>query len=147
MSLRGAQRRSNLRSTNTKIEHRLHGLRRFSLIFVTAYGGGKNVGARCSVHLRSQKNRSVRVKIRRGGSRAASTPRHVCVLACRGKSNPCQVSMIRRDAQIGRLYRVAMRFSLPISFRLACRAYQKVKYRHDTIARAVTISAFLGVLA
>ncbi len=35
MSLRGAQRRSNLRSTNTKIEHRLHGLRRFSLIFVT----------------------------------------------------------------------------------------------------------------
>ncbi len=37
------------------------------------FRGWKTVGARCSVPLRNQKNRLVRAKMRRGGSRAAPT--------------------------------------------------------------------------
>ena len=87
------------------------------MVYVTAQGGEKNVGARCSVPLRSQKNRSIRVKIRRGGSRAAPTPR--LYFGLQGEIKSLSSSMIRRDTQIGRLYEVNQNMFFPADFILS----------------------------
>ena len=67
---------------------------RWTQIFVTDQGGGKTVGARCSVPLRNQKN-----ALKSVGAAREPPLRHVCISACR-KPNPCWIPVTGRRAEI-----------------------------------------------